>query len=155
MRQMADTTRGANAAAAAAAAAAAWSELVGLAAAQLRAGGWRVEAMREEKLASWHLVARRGAKWCVVQILAPGTLAAARQTRRRELGETVRLAPRLGTMEQWGAHVRPGGRVMFGMETLSGTAWMGLPNEEELAERLGLASVQRGVAGDSVALRSP
>lgn len=118
--------------------ASAWRSLVGLASAQLRAGGWRVEATQEERTAAWHVAARRGEKWCVVQILGPATTAAMRQTRRRELGEAVRLTPRRGTMEQWGAHVRPGGRVVFGMETLNGTAWMGLPDEAELAERLGL-----------------
>ena len=122
-------------------AAAVWRDLVGLAAAQLRATGWTVEATHEERAAAWHVAARRGEKWCVIQILAPATTAAMRQTRRRELGEAVRLAPRRGTMEQWGAHVRPGGRVVFGMETLNGTPWMGLPDEADLPARLGIAAV--------------
>src|SRR5688500_627461 len=86
-----------------------WKRLVGLASAQLRATGWTVEATHEERAAAWHVAARRGEKWCVVQILPPATTAAQRQQRRRELGSAVRLTPRRGTMEQWGAHVRPGG----------------------------------------------
>ena len=115
-----------------------WQRLVGLASAQLSATGWTVEATCEGHAAAWHVAARRGEKWCVVQILAPATTAALRQTRRRELGSAVRLAPRRGTMEQWGAHVRPGGRVVFGMETLNGTPWVGLPDEADVVERLGL-----------------
>ena len=120
-----------------------WQRLVGLASAQLSATGWTVEATCDEDAAAWHVAARRGEKWCVVQVLAPATTAATRQTRRRELGEAVRLAPRRGTMEQWGAHVRPGGRVVFGMETLNGTPWVGLPDEADVVERLGLAAVRR------------
>ena len=120
---------------------ASWRRLVGLASDQLRATGWTVEVTHEERAAAWHVAARKGEKWCVVQVLPPATTAAMRQTRRRELGEAVRLTPRRGTMEQWGAHVRPGGRVVFGMETLNGTPWMGLPDEADVSGRLGVEAV--------------
>ncbi len=118
----------------------AWRHLVELAAARLRSAGWTVEATQHEQAHAWHVASRRGDKWRVVQLLGPATAAPFRQARRRELAETVRLAPRRGTMEQWGAHVRPGGRVVFGEETLNGTAWVGLPDEGELVERLGLTA---------------
>ena len=43
-------------------------------------------------------------------------------------------------MQQWAAHIRPGGRVVFGAETLNGLAWMGLSDEGDLPARLGLPS---------------
>ncbi len=122
----------------------AWHQLVELAAARLRGAGWRVDSLRHERDAAWHVAARRGDKWCIVQVLAPATSADARQVRRRELGEAVRLTPRRGTMEQWFAHVRPGGQVVFGTEALNGVLWIGHGDEGQVAERLGLPPAETG-----------
>jgi hypothetical protein len=97
-----------------------------------------VEAVHHEPLAEWHVAARRSAKWRVVQVLEPGTTPAARNERRLGLGQSVRLAPKLGTMEQWVAHVRPGGGIVFGAEVLYGAMWAGVAPDAELAQRLGL-----------------
>jgi hypothetical protein len=115
-----------------------WQRLVELAAGRLAGDGWRVEAVRHEALADWHVVARRSGKWRVIQVLAPGTPAPARNDRRIGLGQTVRLAAKQGTMEQWMAHVRPGGRIVFGAEVLYGAMWAGVAPEAELPWRLGL-----------------
>ena len=117
-----------------------WPALVQLAATRLRAIGWDVAAVHYESAAPWHLAARRASRWRVVQVLAPATPAVVRQDRRRALGEAVRLTVKQGTMEQWSAHIRPGGRIVFGSEVLNGTIWAGLVDEAELPARLGLAS---------------
>ena len=115
-----------------------WRQLVELAAVRLRGDGWRIEAVHHEPLADWHVAARRLGKWRVIQVLAPGTPPAARNHRRIGLGQTVRLAAKLGTMEQWAAHVRPGGRIVFGSEVLYGAMWAGVAPDAELPWRLGL-----------------
>ena len=117
-----------------------WRHLVTLAAERLNGDGWKVEATRQDPESPWHVAARRGQKWCVVQLLEPASAASTRQARRRDLGQSVRLTPRHGTMQQWAAHIRPGGRVVFGAETLNGLAWMGLSDEGDLPARLGLPS---------------
>lgn len=116
-----------------------WRKLVDLAAVRLRGDGWRVAAVHHEPLAHWHVAARRSGKWRIVQVLSPGTPPAARNERRIDLGQTVRLAAKLGTMEQWAAHIRPGGRIVFGSEILYGAMWAGVAPDAELPTRLGLS----------------
>lgn len=117
-----------------------WRRLVELAARRLSTDGWQVAAVHHEPLAPWHVAARRAGRWRVVQVLAPATPAPARNDRRIGLAQSVRLAAKQGTMEQWLAHVRPGGRIVFGAEVLYGAMWAGIAPEAELPQRLGLAA---------------
>jgi hypothetical protein len=115
------------------------------AARQLQVGGWRVTQQRASPGAPWHLAAAKGAKWRVVQILLPGTGATARHEERQRLGAAALVPAKLGTMEQWLAHLRPGGRVVFGMDPLSGHAWhTAFTSAHDLAARFGAVPVAPG-----------
>ena len=107
------------------------------AAAVLEAQGWRVARRQGEPGVAWHLAARKGEKWRLVQIMLPATCPADCQEGRRLLGETAQLPARLGSMEQWMAHVRPDGRVTFGPYTLNPQIW---GNNHNALERLNLTA---------------
>jgi hypothetical protein len=101
----------------------------------LEAQGWKVARRHCAPGAPWHLAARKGEKWRLVQIMLPATAPHHCQDARRQLGETGQLPARLGSMEQWMAHVRPDGRVTFGPYTLNPQLW---GNDTHALERLGL-----------------
>ena len=134
-----------------------WRRVLASATARVRSSGWRVAQARAEPEATWHLVARRGAQWLVIQVLAPGSSGAERRARRRQLGEEVRLASRRGTMEQWFAHVQPGGHLVFGSDALNGLLWSAAGEDDAAIElRLGIPAAPApdsgGLdAGDAVA----
>jgi hypothetical protein len=111
---------------------------IAVAARQLKAAGWTIARCRGGPDAPWHLAARRGELWRVVQVLAPATDSAGRQRERLRLGQAARLSRRTGTMEQWLAHVRPGGHVTFGHDVLASAIWGRPETQPELRERLGL-----------------
>ena len=67
--------------------------------------------------------------------LLPATAPGECQEARRLLGEAGQLPARLGSMEQWMAHVRPDGRVTFGPYTLNPQIW---GSDNQAIERLGL-----------------
>jgi hypothetical protein len=106
------------------------------AAAVLEATGWKIARRQGGSGVAWHLAARKGEKWRLVQIMLPATCPAECQEGRRLLGETAQLPARLGSMEQWMAHVRPDGRVTFGPYTLNPQIW---GNAQNALERLQLA----------------
>lgn len=106
------------------------------AAAVLEAQGWKVAQRQSVLDAAWHLAARKGEKWRLVQVVLPATHPSQCQEGRKLLGESVQLPARLGSMEQWMAHVRPDGRVTFGPYTLNPQLW---GNDHTALERLGLA----------------
>lgn len=118
------------------------SDLVRRAVHRLEGEGWTVRATCTDAAASWHVAAQRGSKWRVVLILAPGSGGRDRQASRARLGDAVRLAGALGSMELWPAHVQPGGRLTFGCDMLSRTAWgtMGDNDADHLRARLGIAA---------------
>ena len=123
------------------------ADLVPEAARRLAAAGWRVLYAQATTAAAWHLIAatgrERSARWCVVQLLLPGADAAARHDGRQRLGTAALVPVRLGTMEQWVAHVRPDGQLAFGVDVLSGHAWRGDdPSAEALGDRLGRLAAQ-------------
>lgn len=89
----------------------------------LEAQGWKVARRQFEPEGAWHLAARKGEKWRLVQVMLPATCPAECQEGRRRLGEAGQLPARLGSMEQWMAHVRPDGRVTFGPYTLNPQIW--------------------------------
>jgi hypothetical protein len=105
------------------------------AAAVLEAQGWKVARRELTADAPWHLAARKGEKWRLVQIMLPATAPTYCQEARKVLGELAQLPARLGSMEQWMAHVRPDGRVTFGPYTLNPQIW---GNDNTALERLGL-----------------
>jgi hypothetical protein len=105
------------------------------AAAVLEAQGWKVARRQGGPGRAWHLAVRKGEKWRLVQIMLPATCPADCQEGRRLLGETAQLPGRLGSMEQWMAHVRPDGRVTFGPYTLNPQIW---GNNHNALERLNL-----------------
>lgn len=107
------------------------------AAAVLEAQGWKVSQRQPESSAPWHLAARKGEKWRLVQVVLPATAPAQCQEGRKLLGEVAQLPSRLGSMEQWMAHVRPDGRVTFGPYTLNPQLW---GNDSSALERLGLST---------------
>ena len=113
------------------------AEFLDEAAAVLEAQGWKVSRRHAEYDAPWHLGARKGEKWRLVQIMLPASAPAQCQEARRVLGEVAQLPARLGSMEQWMAHVRPDGRVTFGPYTLNPQLW---GNDTTALERLGLAA---------------
>lgn len=100
----------------------------------LEAQGWKVARRQNVTSAPWHLAARKGEKWRLVQIMLPATAPAYCQEARKLLGELAQLPARLGSMEQWMAHVRPDGRVTFGPYTLNPQIW---GNDNAALERLG------------------
>lgn len=101
----------------------------------LEAQGWKVARRQPEDDAPWHLAARKGEKWRLVQIMLPASPPALCQEARKNLGEVAQLPARLGSMEQWIAHVRPDGRVTFGPYTLNPQLW---GSDTTALERLGL-----------------
>ena len=103
----------------------------------LEATGWRVARSQCQSGMAWHLAARKGEKWRLVQIMLPASTPANCQEARRHLGEVAQLPARLGSMEQWMAHIRPDGRVTFGPYTLNPQLW---GNDTTALERLGLAA---------------
>jgi len=105
------------------------------AAAVLEAQGWKVSKSQPVHGAPWHLAARKGEKWRLVQVLLPATTPPVCQECRRQLGELAQIPARLGSMEQWMAHVRPDGRVTFGPYTLNPQIW---GSDLHALERLGL-----------------
>ncbi len=107
------------------------------AAAVLEAQGWKVTQRHLEADAAWHLAARKGEKWRLVQIMLPATAPTHCQEGRRLLGEVAQLPARLGSMEQWMAHVRPDGRVTFGPYTLNPQIW---GSDNQAIDRLGLGA---------------
>jgi hypothetical protein len=113
-------------------------EFIAVAARQLKAAGWTIARCRGGRDAPWHLAARKGEQWRVVQVLAPATGPARRQQERLRLGQAARLSGRTGTMEQWLGHVRPDGRVTFGHDVLASAVWGTPETQPELRERLGL-----------------
>ena len=106
------------------------------AAATLEAQGWKVARRQSALGAPWHLAARKGEKLRLVQVLLPATASAQCQEGRRLLGELAQLPGRMGSMEQWMAHVRPDGRVTFGPYILNAQIW---GSDNGAVERLGLA----------------
>lgn len=117
-----------------------FADYVQEAARQLKASGWRVTQQQPSPAVPWHLAASKGLKWCVVQVLLPGTDANVLHDERQRLGAAARVPAKFGTMEQWLAHVRPGGVVAFGVHTLSGYAWgSAATSGRELAARFGAA----------------
>jgi hypothetical protein len=129
-------------------------DFIAEAARQLKADGWRIARCRGGGDAAWHLAATRGAKWRVVQVLVPATAPARRQRDKMRLGEAAQLSANTGRMEQWLAHVRPGGYVTFGQDVLSGTAWARNETEPQWRERLGL-SVRDEARGTSESVAPP
>ena len=120
-------------------------DVVRCAAQRLHGAGWRVRYVQLVEATPWHIMASNGTKWRVVQVLAPGASANMRQEGRQMLGSTVMVPARLGTMEQWLAHIRPGGRIAFGTDLLSGYAWAGDDTSSDtLRDRLGRLAVQAG-----------
>jgi hypothetical protein len=113
-------------------------EFVAVAARQLKAAGWTIARCRGGRDAPWHLAARKGERWRVVQVLAPEMESASRLQERIRLGQSARLSGKTGTMEQWLGHIRPGGHVTFGHDVLSRAAWGTNETQQELRERLGL-----------------
>jgi hypothetical protein len=121
----------------------AFSDIVQHAARRLAASGAQVLYLQCAAALPWHVIARAGAKWRIIQVLPPGSDAAQRREGRQQLGATAMMSARLGTMEQWFAHVRPGGRLAFGTDLLSGYAWGGAADSPEaLGDRL--ASLAKG-----------
>jgi len=104
----------------------------------LEAQGWKVAHRQPECEAPWHLAARKGEKWRLVQIMLPASAPSHCQAARKVLGEVAQLPARLGSMEQWMAHVRPDGRVTFGPYTLNPQLW---GNDTTALERLGLVQL--------------
>ncbi len=107
------------------------------AAAVLEAQGWKVARRYPECDAPWHLAARKGEKWRLVQIMLPASAPAQCQEARKHLGEMAQLPARLGSMEQWMAHVRPDGRVTFGPYILNPQIW---GSDNQAIDRLGLGA---------------
>jgi hypothetical protein len=107
------------------------------AAAVLEAQGWKVAQRRCDQDAAWHLAARKGEKWRLVQVMLPASAPSQCQAARKVLGELAQLPARLGSMEQWMAHVRPDGRVTFGPYTLNPQLW---GSDTQALERLGLVT---------------
>jgi hypothetical protein len=107
------------------------------AAAALEAQGWKVARRQDAPGAAWHLAARKGEKWRLVQVMLPATDPHRCQDARRLLGEAAQLPARLGSMEQWMAHVRPDGRATFGPYTLNPQLW---GTDTSALDRLGLTS---------------
>ena len=105
------------------------------AAAVLEAQGWKVAHRHPLTDSPWHLAARKGEKWRLVQVLPPATAPVRCQEGRKLLGEHAMLPARLGSMEQWMAHVRPDGRVTFGPYILNPQIW---GSDNGAVERLGL-----------------
>jgi hypothetical protein len=101
----------------------------------LEAQGWKVARRQTTIAAEWHLAARKGEKWRLVQVMLPATAPVVCQEGRRRLGELVQLPGRMGSMEQWVAHIRPDGRVTFGPYTLNPQIW---GSDSGALERLGL-----------------
>jgi hypothetical protein len=116
------------------------ADFIALAARQLTADGWEIARCRGSAEAAWHLAASKGAKWRVVQVLVPATAPARRLQDKIRLGEAAQLGARAGSMEQWLAHVRPGGHVTFGRDVLSGSAWGQNESEQQSRERLGVGT---------------
>lgn len=115
--------------------------LLQTATAELQGDHWKIMRQDDRLEAPWHLVVHKGNRWRVIQLLPPSTSSADRQARRRDLGETVRLPTRLGTMEQWLAHMRPNGSITFGPYVLTAQAWSIVDStEDEALARLGLAA---------------
>ncbi len=125
-----------------------FAQLLNLVRAELTANGWITLGSQTDETAPWHLAVRKGVSWRVIQILAPASTPAQRQEGRRNLGVTVQLPGRMGKMEQWLAHVRPGGRIVFSVDHLSSTAWSISGSETAVSERLGIA----GLSPDGVAV---
>jgi hypothetical protein len=115
-------------------------DFIALAARRLKADGWRIARCRGSAEAAWHLAARKGARWCVVQVLVPATALARRRRDKIRLGETAQLGARVGSMEQWLAHVSPRGQVTFGRDVLSGHAWVRNETEQQALARLGIGT---------------
>ena len=108
-------------------------------AARLLAGeGWTVKAVRHDAAAPWHVAAQRGSRWRVVQVQPPATGPHERLASVVRLGEAAQIPTKLGIMELWYAHVRPGGGLTFGHNVLSGSAWGRDENGTHLRERLGI-----------------
>jgi hypothetical protein len=114
-------------------------DFIAEAARQLKADNWTIARCRHDAGVAWHVAARKGEQWLVVQVLGPGTAAASRQRDKLRLGEAARLPSKAGRMEQWLAHVRPGGRVTFGHDTLSAYAWaVASESDQQVHDRLRL-----------------
>ena len=103
----------------------------------LEAQGWKVSRRETTVLAAWHLAARKGEKWRLEQVVLPATAPTICQEGRRRLGEFAQLPARLGSMEQWMAHVRPDGRVTFGPYILNPQIW---GSDTTALDRLGLGN---------------
>lgn len=101
------------------------SELLEQAVHELSGQGWKIMGRQDEDDASWHLLARKGSRWRVIQLLPPAVTPQERQARRLELGDTIRMPSRSGTMEQWLAHLRPDGHLSFGPYVLNAQRWAG------------------------------
>ena len=131
-------------------------DFIAEAAKQLKAAGWRIARCQGGPDVAWHLAARRGGRWRVVQVLVPATLPASRQQERIRLGQAAQLTGRAGSMEQWLGHIRPGGHVTFGLDILSGSVWGRQETEQELTERLGLdGSLEPATAPPALAGPAP
>lgn len=101
----------------------------------LEGQGWRVVLRRDLTESPWHLICRKVDKWRVVQVLTPAVSHQVTENARRSLGRNVQLPARLGTMEQWVAHVRPDNRCTFGPYILNPQIW---GSDEEVLTKLGV-----------------
>ena len=108
---------------------------------QLQANGWNVARRQSDSDAVWHVAAKKGERWLVVQVLVPATAFTSRREDKLRLSQAAHLAGKVGRMEQWLAHVGPGGSVSFGHDTLSSTAWASAESDQQFRERLGLEEV--------------
>ncbi|MBI3969693.1 MAG: hypothetical protein HY332_00270 [Chloroflexi bacterium] len=104
----------------------------------LQARGWKIVGYQDGVEAVWHIVAQKGAKLRVIQLVLPATEPSVLQDGRRLLGDAVRLPTNRGSMEQWLAHVRPDGHISFGPYILNGQRWA--DSQDDALERLGLAA---------------
>ena len=119
-------------------------DFIAEAARQLKGDGWTIAQCRHDAGIAWHVAARKGERWLVVQVLGPGTAPASRQEEKLRLGSAAQMPVKSGRMEQWLAHVRPDGYVTFGHDTLSGSAWARGESDLQVRERLSFAFGTRG-----------
>jgi hypothetical protein len=112
--------------------------------------GWNVLQQQTEEVAPWHLIVHKGERWRIVQLVAPATAPTLLQSRRLALGDAVRMPSRVGTMEQWLAHVRPDGHISFGPYVLNGQRWAG--SDEDWRANGGIEAVLAASEYPSVAI---
>lgn len=125
------------------------SMLVDRAVRDITGQGWNVVQQQTDELAMWHLIARKGERWRVIQVVPPATAPSVRQSRRLDLGNAVRMPARAGSMEQWLAHVRPDGQVSFGPYLLNAQRWAN--SDEEWLTNGGMDAVIQAASTNAAA----